>query len=268
MKMPVSGPSRKMIGVPKEDTKAQDDTKPGLWGTDPIQRVRSGLAVGDRADHSVQGDTMRTVDEAAIGESGSIYLLDERLPPGAPGLHRRRTLASALVLCCALTTILAAGCSPSASGVSLDRGVGRPVPWDSIGETAACEAMNPQYCRGAFGFVIDPGGGWRAGPTPTHSVRSGALQQEELTALSNALHALLATLPPTCTAISGRAPGAPVIPGVRTVVTLVLSDGRRIDLGGPTDLLPHPCVATPESDALRVAFQTLLAKYYPLPFTS
>jgi len=167
----------------------------------------------------------------------------------------------------AVASLVAAGCSRSGAGVAPDHAVGRLVLWDSIGETAACEAMNPQYCRGAFGFVIDRRGGWRAGPTPTNTVRSGTLDQVELAALSNAIHARLATLPPGCTAISGRAPGAPVIAGVRTVETLTLTDGRRIDIGGPGDVLPHPCPAPIESDTVRARFEALLAKYYPLPFT-
>ncbi|MFI5184413.1 MAG: hypothetical protein ACHQNV_08445 [Vicinamibacteria bacterium] len=133
--------------------------------------------------------------------------------------------------------------------------------WVQVAEHTACEAMNPQYCTGAFGFTVASDGRYTVGPADGGAAVSGSITSAERAQLSSdaALVSASLTSNPTCD------PG-PRIPGVGDRVDFVDSRGGTVPvyelgLGGVCYRASRDAAARLHAD-----LAALMAKYYPRPF--
>ncbi len=163
------------------------------------------------------------------------------------------------------------GCGAAGAGTHSNG----PSVWDALSETATCEAMNPAYCLGGYGFFIDSTGQYIAGGDHGPTEVRGKLTQEEFAALDAAATALAPTVfgPPLGPGTESCAPTVP-IPGISDRITMGVLvtpatntyasvDVYRADATG----ICHTGDAT-KAAAVRDLVHQLRAKYYPIPFPS
>jgi hypothetical protein len=140
---------------------------------------------------------------------------------------------------------------------------GSPDSWVVVRQQTHCEAMQDKYCRGRYGFTIEPDGAFVAGPTPAGDSIRGKIGREELRRLRELIDRVAPSL--TSAETSCR-PGG--VPGVRDQVEITLAAGHTVliyDLGGHVGMLCH----AGEWDGVRALhdhLQKLLERYYPMPF--
>src|SRR5215831_2297482 len=140
----------------------------------------------------------------------------------------------------------------------------RPAaPWVEIRESTACEAMQDEYCLGRYGFRIRSdsafvAGGSGAGRTIEGRIATGELQQ--LSLLVREASTGVQDTEERCRKGS--------VPGVKDQIDLEFADGivvRIYDLGGQVGQVCH--VGSRRSvHRLHEYLQTLMKRYYPLPF--
>src|SRR2546427_743063 len=65
--------------------------------------------------------------------------------------------------------------------------------WAQVKTERSCEALNPVYCLGLYGFTVRRDGGFTAGPSDQGVVVSGAVSADELGRLSSDVSALSAS---------------------------------------------------------------------------
>src|SRR5690348_12012691 len=60
-----------------------------------------------------------------------------------------------------------------------------PSPWQNVKEQTTCEAMNPAFCVGTYGFAVDHSGRYVDGPAPSGNVMTGSITPDELRQLND-----------------------------------------------------------------------------------
>jgi hypothetical protein len=133
----------------------------------------------------------------------------------------------------------------------------------SIDVAMRCEAMNPAYCKGAFGFHIAEDGTFRVGPGPSGETATGRLNADETHALSTSL-ARIDRLAANSISACGRRPG---IPGVLETVK-VAAGGKIIEMRGVGGVLDRTCAGglSAAHAALFRAAHALMIAHYSVPF--
>src|SRR5690349_19342080 len=115
-----------------------------------------------------------------------------------PGHRRLRTRATAAVV---------AGLISCRSLQQAD-----PVSWTDVREQTSCEALNPAYCTGAYGFALTKDGIYQVGPAPDGIQVNAAITDSE----RNQLSADVASLSGDLT--TARCDSAGTVPGVSDAV--------------------------------------------------
>ncbi len=156
----------------------------------------------------------------------------------------------------AASLALLGGCG--GSGVS--GGADASPTWAKITSNRSCEAVNPPYCRGLYGFSIAHDGSYLIGPNAVGQSISGqitAAELDTLTAQGDAVVALINAAPNTV------CPGpAIIVPGVSSAITVRLASNNR-------DYRFDNCAnGGPPSELQKLAntVDALVAKYYVIPF--
>ena len=145
-----------------------------------------------------------------------------------------------------------AGCNGTASP---------DVTWTEVSEHTACEALNPRFCVGAYGFTVRSDGSYTVGPGSAGETLAGSLTGDERARLS--ADAMAATV--SITEQTSCDPAATVA-GVADRVDLV-----AVPLGTVPVYQVNPgaiCyrAARDASYALHDDLAALMRKYYPQPF--
>jgi hypothetical protein len=130
--------------------------------------------------------------------------------------------------------------------------------WVDVREQTACEAMNPQYCVGRYGFTVRNDGSFLVGPAEDGVTMGGGLSAAELAQISSDAGALSSSNlrgAPECD--SGR-----VIPGSGLSVDITLNDQTTVTV------VQNLCYRGGRDRAvkLRDDLDGLTQKYYPRPF--
>ncbi|MDE2577839.1 MAG: hypothetical protein KGL46_03455 [Hyphomicrobiales bacterium] len=126
-----------------------------------------------------------------------------------------------------------------------------------------CEAMNPAFCQGAYGAVINASGRLSAGPAPDGRVLAGRLDETARRALDRAVQRALAGARENGPACMARRR----LPGVGETVTLT-EGARTITLQGASGAMDSTC-APGAPAALAPLFtqaHRAMLKIYPRPF--
>ena len=133
--------------------------------------------------------------------------------------------------------------------------------WLQFAEHTTCEALNPQYCTGGFGFTVQNDGRFSVGPSDSGVTVSGSLTASERAQLSTDAERVSASL----TANQSCAP-AQAVPGVGDRLDFVDSRAGAVrvyerGVGGV-------CYRAGREQAmnLHTDLAALMAKYYPRPF--
>jgi hypothetical protein len=133
----------------------------------------------------------------------------------------------------------------------------------SVSEQSFCEAMDPTFCTGAFGFALDSQGNFTAGPSPAGKIVQGKITSDELASFQSALNMQLEASGNgmTCSAI-------PLIAGTGDMIKATFTNNTQTNLftnvGGQQCFLGSATIGT----QFRDFFHQLLTKYYPIPFPS
>jgi len=146
-------------------------------------------------------------------------------------------------------------------------GCGVPNPtepdafWMQVREETSCEALNPNYCMGLYGFTVMNDGRYTVGPADNGNEIRGILVDSERAALfrNAALVAGGVTGSADCDQVA-------TIPGVRDVVDVT---GRQNIISRVYDLSFQGTCYRGGRDAatrLHAGLSALMAKYYPRPF--
>ena len=137
---------------------------------------------------------------------------------------------------------------------------------NAVFEQTACEAMDPLGCSGEFGFKIDAGGNFTAGPSPTGLVVQGQITMNELNSLVSAANGMIDS-----TSSLAGCPAQPAVPGtgevirVTTTAPVTITTLREGAFNDPGEECPAGA-STDRIDALNAMVQQLRQKYYPNPF--
>ena len=133
--------------------------------------------------------------------------------------------------------------------------------WTQVAEKTSCEAMNPVWCRGIYGFTLTPDGHYVVGPADDGTRIEGTISDSERTRLSgDVAH------------VAGRLAGTPQcggpggVPGVGDEVDLTDAGNAvwkvyELTLNGSCTLGPRDA-----ANRLHDDLQALMASYYPRPF--
>jgi hypothetical protein len=157
-------------------------------------------------------------------------------------------------ICLAASLALLGGCGGSGGS----GGVDATMTWAKITAKASCEALNPTYCLGTYGFSVAHDGSYTIGPNAVGQSISGQITAAELatlTAQGDDVVALINAAPNTaCPAV--------VVPGSSSAFTVRLASNNR-------DYQFVNCTyngAPSELQKLANTVGGLIAKYYPVPF--
>ena len=160
-----------------------------------------------------------------------------------------RAITAATVLAGALS-----GCGTTApSSVS---------SWNRLTAMATCEAMNPRFCAGVYGFSIQNGGRFTAGPAPDGTTVTGSITATENAELSQDLAAVIPGL-----GARAQCDSAATVPGVSETLDLQLSNGSSAEIVAPQG--PGSVCYRGGRDAakrLDSDFRAVMTQHYPLPF--
>lgn len=135
--------------------------------------------------------------------------------------------------------------------------------WSQVAEIMNCEAMNPDSCRGAYGFAVFSDGTWAAGPSPSGKTVSGKLTNEQLSTIQTDIEQfspadLTANL--VCTQ-------AQAIPGRQDTIQIWYGD-QAYTMYQYSNQAGSECYSGNDKlDArLQVDMHALMQQYYPVPF--
>jgi len=133
--------------------------------------------------------------------------------------------------------------------------------WVQVAERTSCEALNPSYCAGLYGFTVTSDGRYVVGPADDGAQAVGSISGAERAQLSADAALVVGSLGGGL-----QCDGAGSVPGVSDAVDLTDSrDGlsRVYDLG-----LKGTCYRGGRDHATRLHddLKALLLKYYPRPF--
>lgn len=139
-------------------------------------------------------------------------------------------------------------------------GVQTAAGWTAVSITTSCEAMNPSYCVGRFGFTVDSTGNFVIGPNAANQTLKGQVTSAELTAIKQDLD----TLVPDYSAGTATMCSQTFIPGVATNVLVSATDGKSYVI---KDAFRQYCGSqqAAASDLLS-QLGSILKNYYPIPF--
>ena len=152
-----------------------------------------------------------------------------------------------------LGTVLGlAGCSGTASP---------DVTWTEVSEHTACEALNPQFCVGAYGFTVRSDGTYTVGPGGGDETLTGSVTSDERTRLS--ADAVAATASITEQTICDP---AALVPGLADRVDLVAAPAGIVPVYQVNPGAICYRAARDASYALHDDLAVLMRKYYPRPF--
>jgi hypothetical protein len=141
-----------------------------------------------------------------------------------------------------------------------------PTPsssWRQLKETTACEAMNPAYCVGAFGFAVESDGRFTVGPAPDGSSITGVItnsERQQIDADANAVAANLNT-GEECDTVA-------TVPGSSQSVDLELQDGGSAQVVARGVTFGSVCYRGGRAAATRLEtdLADVMSRYYPRPF--
>lgn len=134
--------------------------------------------------------------------------------------------------------------------------------WQQVANRTACEAMNPLYCAGIHGFVVNDHGHFIVGPNPSGKTLEGELTAGEfaqLKAHADAIATDIAADP------VGKCESGPHMMGTADVITLTV--GAKVY--SVTDGLNTECSYNGDSEStkqLKADVRQLRQKYYVTPF--
>ncbi len=143
-----------------------------------------------------------------------------------------------------------------------------PGAWDGITEQSTCEAVEPNFCLGQFGFFIDFNGQFIAGGNGGSKQIRGNLTDTEFSALNAAANDFAASV----TGQSSTCGHAQLIPGVSDAISIGVQTAPATNSYSQafvyrTDVsnVCHDGDAT-KAATLRDMFHQLRTEYYPIPF--
>lgn len=136
--------------------------------------------------------------------------------------------------------------------------------WKNVYEQTGCEAANPSFCSGTYGFTVDNTGNYTAGPAPSGAVAKGTITADELNSLSVAANAFLSSTTSAATCFLGG--DGPIIPGSGDGVTVSSVSGGSYLI---QVFYPGTCTTADSAKAseLSTEVKNLRIKYYPRPFS-
>jgi hypothetical protein len=130
--------------------------------------------------------------------------------------------------------------------------------WVQVREQTACEAMDPRYCVGHYGFTVHNDGTFLVGPADNGVTMGGGLSATELAQLSSDAGALSSSnLRGAQECDSGR-----IIPGTGLSVDMTLNDQTTVTV------VDNLCYRGGRDRAVRLRddVNALTQKYHPRPF--
>ena len=134
--------------------------------------------------------------------------------------------------------------------------------WNQLKLTATCEAMNPRFCVGLFGFAVQSDGHFTVGPAPDGTTVNGSLTVSENSKLAQDLAAVIAGLSAAQQCDSGA-----TVPGVSETLELQLPDGSAAQIV-TAQPLGSICYRGGRDAAKRLDadFHAIMTQHYPVPF--
>jgi len=134
--------------------------------------------------------------------------------------------------------------------------------WTQVESRTACEAMNPRYCVGIYGFVVNDHGHFIIGPNPTGKTLEGELTTDEFAQLKAHADALATDVAadPTGKCEAGRR-----MMGTADVITLTVDLKAYAVATGPNASCSYNG-DTESTKQLIADVQRLRQKYYVTPF--
>ncbi len=138
---------------------------------------------------------------------------------------------------------------------------GPSASWSRVTERSACEAMNPSYCVGSYGFTVASDGSYTVGPGDSGVEVSATLSDAERARISADAAQVAGALTGSPQCESGGS-----VPGVSDTVDLtdahdVVARVYQLDFKGT-------CYLGGRDRALRLHddLRALMERYYPRPF--
>jgi len=135
--------------------------------------------------------------------------------------------------------------------------------WSQVSEIESCEAMNPDSCRGAYGFAVFSDGTWGAGPSPSGKTVSGKLTTSQLSTIQTDIQ-LFSSSDLTSNLVCTQDHG---IPGRQDTLQIWYGDQpyTMYQYAGPGGA---ECYSGNDKlvARLQVDMHALLQQYYPVPF--
>ena len=133
------------------------------------------------------------------------------------------------------------------------------IDWAEVRQQNACEALNPAFCPGAYGFTVAKDGAFRVGPAPSGAVETGVVTAEEQVRIASDVAALHDEDVLECDSEPSG------IPGATNAVDVVEADGPTIRVYEQTLTL---CTRGGRAAAAQLHddMTALLVKYSPRPF--
>jgi hypothetical protein len=149
-------------------------------------------------------------------------------------------------------------------GTRQDQNVSNTKQFSGITVYARNEAMRPDRCPGFYGFSVASDGKFKVGPAPNGTSIEGSISADELTTLTAAVNAQLASgNKMTCLDIH-------TIPGSGRVIAASLRDGSRVNLRTVGLILgSHGNCALGDYQKAQLVdeiVRKLMMKYYPQTF--
>jgi hypothetical protein len=161
-------------------------------------------------------------------------------------------------------TIPTAGATPSATSTPTATPTINVTAWDQISERTNCEAMDPDACRGAYGFTVFSDGTWAAGPSSSGKTHSGRLTVDQLTAIQTDI-GLFSPADLTSNLVCTQ---AQAVPGRQDTLQIWYGDQPFTMYQYATQSGAECYSGNDKADArLLVDMRALMQQYYPVPFS-
>lgn len=136
--------------------------------------------------------------------------------------------------------------------------------WSQVSDLTNCEAMDPESCRGAYGFTVLSDGTWAAGPSPSGKSYSGRLTQEQLAAIQADIE-LFTQADLTANLVCTQAQGTQ---GRQETLQIWYDDQPYTMYQYLTQAGAECYSGNDKADArLLVDIRALMQQYYPVPFS-
>jgi hypothetical protein len=136
--------------------------------------------------------------------------------------------------------------------------------WSQVSDITSCEAMLPEFCRGAYGFTVMSDGTWAAGPSPSGKSYSGRVTDDQLATLQADI-ALFSPSDLNANLVCTQAQG---IPGKQEKLEIWYDDQPYIMYQYSTQAGAECYSGNDKTDArLLVDLRALMHQYYPVPFS-